>query len=159
MSPTADNSVTQWIQEIKVPAALISYSYRAIQKKFAKELAPYHIGWGHFAILMSLYENEGRSQDSLALSRGFDKTMIAKSVVKLEDEDLIQRRTDPTDKRVKRLYLTEKSRKLIPEMERTGLGINKMLIKDFDKKESKIILEYLRKIALNASEMEISGDQ
>jgi DNA-binding MarR family transcriptional regulator len=153
VSPTEDNSVTRWIQEIKVPAALISYSYRAIQKKFAKELAPYHIGWGHFAILMSLYENEGSSQDSLALSRGFDKTMIAKSVVKLEEENLIQRRTDPTDKRVKRLYLTEKGRKLIPEMERIGLGINKTLVRDFDKKESKIILEYLRKIALNASEM------
>jgi len=152
-NPTEDNSITQWIQEIKVPAALISYSYRAVQKKFAKELAPYHIGWGHFAILMSLYENEGRSQDSLALSRGFDKTMIAKSVVKLEEEDLIQRRIDPVDKRVKRLYLTEKSRKLVPEMERIGLGINKILVKDFDKKESKIILEYLRKIALNASEM------
>ncbi|MFA5332666.1 MAG: MarR family transcriptional regulator [Methanoregula sp.] len=153
MSPSEDNSITQWIQEIKVPAALISYSYRALQKKFAKELAPYHIGWGHFAILMSLYENEGRSQDSLALSRGFDKTMIAKSVVKLEEEDLIQRRIDPVDKRVKRLYLTEKSRKLVPEMERIGLGINEILVKDFDKKESKIILEYLRKIALNASEM------
>jgi DNA-binding MarR family transcriptional regulator len=153
VSPSEDNSITQWIQEIKVPAALISYSYRALQKKFAKELAPYHIGWGHFAILMSLYENEGRSQDSLALSRGFDKTMIAKSVVKLEEEDLIQRRIDPVDKRVKRLYLTEKSRKLVPEMERIGLGINEILVKDFDKKESKIILEYLRKIALNASEM------
>jgi DNA-binding MarR family transcriptional regulator len=148
-----DNSVTQWIQEIKIPAALISYSYRAIQKKFVKELAPYHIGWGHFAILMSLYEVEGRSQESLALSRGFDKTMIAKSVVKLEEQDLIQRRIDPVDKRVKRLYLTEKSRKLLPEMEQIGLGINEILFKDFDKKESKIIQEYLRKIALNASEM------
>jgi DNA-binding MarR family transcriptional regulator len=154
VSPTEeDNSVTQWIQEIKIPAALISYSYRAIQKKFAKELALYHIGWGHFAILMSLYEDEGRSQDSLALSRGFDKTMIAKSVVKLEEYDLIERRTDPVDKRVKRLYLTEKSRKLQPEMEQIGLGINDILFKDFDKKESKIIQEYLRKIALNASEM------
>jgi len=152
VSPTADNSVTQWILEIKVPAALISYSYRTIQKKFAKELAPYHIGWGHFAILMSLYENEGSSQDSLALSRGFDKTMIAKSVVKLEEEDLIRRRTDPADKRVKRLYLTEKGWKLKPEMERIGLCINKLLVKDFDAKESKIILEYLRRIALNASE-------
>jgi DNA-binding MarR family transcriptional regulator len=153
VSPTEENSVTRWIQEIKVPAALISYSYRTIQRKFAKELAPYHIGWGHFAILMSLYEDEGRSQDSLALSRGFDKTMIAKSVVKLEEEDLIERRTDPVDKRVKRLYLTEKSRRLRPEMERIGLIINKILFRDFDAKESKIILEYLQRIALNASEM------
>ncbi|WP_300998699.1 MarR family winged helix-turn-helix transcriptional regulator [Methanoculleus sp.] len=154
VSPTRDNPVTQWIQEIKVPAALISYTYRAIQKRFAKDLAPYNIGWGHFAILMSLYDEEGRSQDSLALSRGFDKTMIAKSVVKLEEEDLIRRRTDPADKRVKRLYLTEKSRKLRPEMERIGYEINEFLVKDFDEKESKVVLEYLRKVAMNASELE-----
>src|SRR5665647_2994581 len=101
-----EESVIQWIQDIDIPAALISYSYRTIQKSFAKELSPYHIGWGHFAILMSLYENEGRSQDSLALSRGFDKTMIAKSVVRLEEEGFVHRVTDPDDKRVKRLYLT-----------------------------------------------------
>jgi DNA-binding MarR family transcriptional regulator len=153
VSPIENNSVTRWIQDIKIPAPLISYSYRALQKKFAKELAPYHIGWGHFVILMSLYDNEGSSQDDLALSRGFDKTMIAKSVVKLEEEDLIRRKTDPSDRRVKRLYLTDKSRELIPELEQIGLGINKILFKDLDEKESEVILEHFRKIALNASEM------
>ena len=152
-SPTKDNPVTEWIQEIEVPAALISYTYRTIQKKFAKDLAPYNIGWGHFSILMSLYDEEGQSQDSLALSRGFDKTMIAKSVVKLEEEGLIARQIDPADKRVRRLYLTEKSRKLRSTMQHIGYGINELLVRDFDEKESKVVLEYLRKISLNLSEL------
>ena len=117
-----EESVIRWIRDIDVPAALLSYSYRTIQKSFAKELAPYHIGWGHFAILMSLYEMEGRSQDSLALSRGFDKTMIAKSIVRLEEEGFVRRHTDKDDKRVKRLYLTEKSLTLRHEMEQIGTG-------------------------------------
>jgi DNA-binding MarR family transcriptional regulator len=153
MGMNDEESVTRWISDIKVPAALISYTYRTIQKSFAKELASYHIGWGHFAILMSLYEMEGRSQDGLALSRGFDKTMIAKSVVRLEDEGLIRREIDQDDKRVKRLYLTEKSRNLRPEMERIGFGLNEFLIRDFDEDESVLAMKALRKIALNASDL------
>lgn len=152
MGQNGEESVIQWISDIDVPAALISYAYRTIQKSFAKELAPYHIGWGHFAILVSLYGMEGRSQDSLALSRGFDKTMIAKSVVRLEEEGFVRRETDPDDKRVKRLYLTEKSRNIRPEMERIGYRLNALLLKDFDANESALAMKYLRKIALNASE-------
>ncbi len=69
---------------------------------------------------MSLYQMEGSSQDGLALSRGFDKTMIAKSVVRLEEEGFIRRVTDENDRRVKRLYLTEKSRNLRPKMKEIG---------------------------------------
>ena len=153
MEQNGEESVTQWISDIDVPAALISYSYRMIQKSFARELAPYHIGWGHFAILMSLYEMEGRSQDGLALSRGFDKTMIAKSVVKLEEEGLVRREVDQDDKRVKRLYLTDKSRNLRPEIERIGYRLNEMLFKGFDADKSTLAMRNLRKIALNASEL------
>ena len=148
-----EETVTRWIRDIDVPAALISYSYRTIQKSFAKELSPYHIGWGHFAILMSLYEIEGRSQDSLALSRGFDKTMIARSVVRLEEEGFVRRVTDPEDKRVKRLYLTKKSRTLRHEMEQIGHRMNEFLLRDFGTGESALALKILRKIALNAREL------
>jgi len=148
-----EETVIQWIRDIDVPAALISYAYRTIQKSFVKELAPYHIGWGHFAILMSLYEMEGRSQDSLALSRGFDKTMVAKSVVRLEVEGFVYRQTDKEDKRVKRLYLTEKGRTLRHEMEQIGQRLNEFLIRDFGTGESALAMKILRRIALNASEL------
>jgi DNA-binding MarR family transcriptional regulator len=151
MEQNGEESVTQWISDINVPAALISYAYRTVQKTFAKELAPYHIGWGHFAILVSLYEIEGRSQDSLAWSRGFDKTMIAKSIVRLEEEDLVRREIDQNDKRVKRLYLTKKSRDLRPEMERIGYRLNALLLNDFDDDEIALAMRNLKKIALNAS--------
>lgn len=153
MEINKNNPVMPWIREIKVPLALISYTYRMIQKKFAKELAPYNIGWGHFAILMAVYEEEGRSQDELALSRGFDKTMIAKSMVKLENEGLICRRSDPDDKRVKRLYITDKGRALRPDLQQIGVDICKMLLKDFNDMETAVVIEHMRKVAHNASEM------
>ena len=154
MEQNVEESAIQWISDINVPAALISYSYRTIQKAFARELADYHIGWGHFAILASLYEKEGHSQDGLALSRGFDKTMIAKSVVRLEEEGLIYRKVDPKDKRVKRLYLTEKGRGLRSEMHKIGHQLNDLLFTGFQPDEAEQAMKILRKIAINAAGLE-----
>jgi len=56
---------------------------------------------------MSPYDQDGRSQDSLAQSKGFNKMMIAKSILRLEEEGIVYRKIDPEDKRIKRLYLTE----------------------------------------------------
>jgi DNA-binding MarR family transcriptional regulator len=151
MEQNVDESAIQWISDIDVPAALISYSYRALQKAFARELADYHLGWGHFAILVAVYEKEGRSQDGLALSRGFDKTMIAKSVVRLEEGGLICRKVDPKDKRVKRLYLTEKGRDLREEIQRIGHQLNGSLLEGLGPDEAEQAMKILRKIAINAA--------
>ena len=148
-----EETTIQWIEDIDIVAALISFTYRSVQKHFAKELAQYNIGWGHFAILMSLYDQEGRSQDSLAQSRGFDKTMIAKSILRLEKEGIVYRKIDQEDKRIKRLYLTEKGRKLRPEMERIGFELNVLLLKSFDSDELSSAIESVRKIALNAARL------
>ena len=147
----SEETTIQWIEDIDIVAAMISFTYRSVQKYFAKELAQYHIGWGHFAILMSLYDQEGRSQDSLAQSRGFDKTMIAKSILRLEEEGIAYREIDAEDKRVKRLYLTEKGRELRPEMERIGFELNTFLLKGFGSDELSPAIETIRKIALNAA--------
>ena len=151
MEQNGEESTFQWISDIDVPAALISYLYRSLQKAFAKELADYHIGWGHFGILAAVYEKEGRSQDGLALSRGFDKTMIAKSVVRLEEEGLIYRKVDPKDKRVKRLYITQKGQDLREEILQIGLQLNDLLFMDFEPDEVEQAMRILRKIAKNAA--------
>ncbi|MGV8077726.1 MAG: MarR family winged helix-turn-helix transcriptional regulator [Methanosarcina sp.] len=149
----SEETPIQWIEDIDIAAALISFTYRSVQKYFAKELASYNIGWGHFAILMTLYDQEGRSQDSLAQSRGFDKTMIAKSILRLEKEGIVYRKIDQEDKRIKRLYLTEKGRTLMPEMQRIGNELNSLLLKSLDTDEASAAVEIIRKLALNAARL------
>jgi len=116
MAANTNKMATRWIEETEKPAALISYIYRTCQKYFAKELSKYHLGWGHFAVLMAVNEMDGPSQDSIALSRGFDKTMVAKSIILLEKEGFVDRVTDANDRRIKRLYLSDKGKRVLPEI-------------------------------------------
>lgn len=149
----SEETPIKWIEDIDIVTALISFTYRSVQKYFSKELEEFNIGWGHFAILMALYNQEGRSQDSLAQSRGFDKTMITKSILRLEKEGLVYREIDEEDKRIKRLYLTEKGKTLKPELQKVGLKLNELLLQNFDKEEISIAVETVRKIALNAARL------
>lgn len=149
----SEETPIKWIEDIDIVTALISFTYRSVQKYFSKELEEFNIGWGHFAILMALYNQEGRSQDSLAQSRGFDKTMITKSILRLEKEGLVYREIDEEDKRIKRLYLTEKGKTLKPELQKVGLKLNELLLQNFDKEEISIAVETVRKIGLNAARL------
>lgn len=149
----SEETPIKWIEDIDIVTALISFTYRSVQKYFSKELEEFNIGWGHFAILMALYNQEGRSQDSLAQSRGFDKTMITKSILRLEKEGLVYREIDEEDKRIKRLYLTEKGKTLKPELQKVGLKLNELLLQNFDKEEISTAVETVRKIALNAARL------
>ena len=153
MVRNTDKIATRWIQETEKPAALISYIYRICQKYFAKELSKYHLGWGHFAILMAVNEMDGPSQDSIALSRGFDKTMVAKSITQLEKAGFVRRVTDANDRRIKRLYLSDKGKSVLPEIMQVGRTLNESLFADFDRGASSQTLADMRKIALNASKL------
>ena len=153
MAANTNKMATRWIEETEKPAALISYIYRTCQKYFAKELSKYHLGWGHFAVLMAVNEMDGPSQDSIALSRGFDKTMVAKSIILLEKEGFVDRVTDANDRRIKRLYLSDKGKRVLPEIMQVGLTLNTSMFADFDTITSSQTLEDLRRIALNVSKV------
>jgi DNA-binding MarR family transcriptional regulator len=68
----------------------------------------------------------------------------------MEKEGIVYCKTDKEDRRIKRLYLTEKGRKLKPEMQNIGLKLHELLFLDFDKEEVSTVVEVMRKIALNA---------
>jgi len=68
----------------------------------------------------------------------------------MEKEGIVYCKTDKEDRRIKRLYLTEKGRKLKQEMQNIGLKLHELLLLDFDKEEVSTVVEVMRKIALNA---------
>ncbi len=71
----------------------------------------------------------------------------------MEKEGIVYRTTDPEDKRIKKLYLTEKGKKMKPEMRKIGSELNSLLLKDFESDELQSVIEIIRKIALNAAKL------
>lgn len=67
-------------------------------------------------MLVTIYFNEGLSQNELAKILHFNKGAIAKLVKNLEGKGYIKRLADENDKRAHKLYLTEKGHTTIPKM-------------------------------------------
>lgn len=94
----------------------ISSLYRYTQKYFDKKLMEYNIGSGQLLFLFLINENEGISMQQLSNMVDIDKGTTTKSIKKLVDEGYVDIITDENDKRVRKLYLTEKTGKIINEL-------------------------------------------
>ena len=66
----------------------------------------------HMGILADLFQQDGVRQQDLAMSSLKDKATITRSVSFLEQEGLVLRSPDPTDRRTKRIYITAKGRQV-----------------------------------------------
>lgn len=66
-----------------------------------------HFTYTEYALLISLFEMEGASQDELTEKMGLDKSAVTRTVKSLETKGFIFRQQDILDKRKKHLYLTQ----------------------------------------------------
>lgn len=81
------------------------------------EMAPLGMGSGRFSYLFMLYISEGITQQEMAFRLQADKGAVARTLAQLEEQGYVRRESDPSDKRVTRVYLTPKARALQSHLE------------------------------------------
>jgi len=112
-----------------------SILYRCNQKHFDKLLSKYDIGYTQLILLTQIYECEGISMNELAVLGVFDKGTITKSVQRLEQLSYLRVENSETDKRLKLLFTTDKTQKIMPELYRMRQEWNSYLCSDISTEE------------------------
>lgn len=69
---------------------------------------------GQYLYLVRIYENPGVIQDKLAEMIKVDRTTAARAIKKLEIQGLIEKQPDRQNKKIKKLFTTEKGKKVYP---------------------------------------------
>ena len=87
--------------------------YRLGQMYFNERLAPYNLGAGQQFFLTRIAGSPVISMAELVQIGTFDNGTVTRAVRRLSDEGYIRIEPDESDRRVKRLYLTEKGEPLI----------------------------------------------
>ncbi len=128
----------------------ISLLNRYMQGYISGHLKAHNIGYGQYVFLLTLYHNNGISQDTLSELMNIDKGTTAKAVKKLEDEGYLYREVDPSDKRAYKLYYTEKAIELQPILFEIIDSCNNILTCDFTAEEKEMSLKLLQKMSQNA---------
>jgi len=114
------------------------------------EMSRMGFGPGQFFLLSELYTEEGLSQDELSQRVGVDKSNTSRALAKLEKFGLIQRKSDPKNHKVKKVYLRAKALDVRNEFRKVQQEWNAKLLKGFTKKEKAALIASLTKIADNA---------
>ncbi len=94
------------------PGLLINKLAHAMTLEMDRRLKSYDVTMSQWALLKQLWRQEGRSQVELQELLGLDGATVTGLVQRMAHLDLIQRRPDPSDRRVQRVFLTERGRSL-----------------------------------------------
>lgn len=104
---------------------------------------------GQFIFLIRVCENPGINQRDLSKLLKVDKTTTAKAIQKLINVDYIERKEDPSDKRMWRLYPLPKALEAYDYITEEENRVNKDYYNNFDKEEKNSLHKLLKKLNKN----------
>ena len=104
------------------------------------------------AILSTLSQNPGVSQDFLAVRFNMDKGIIARQCKALEEHNLIRREVNANDRRQYCLYLTDEGKSYLPNIRECYFGWNNLICKDFTQEELEQAQNLLARMVENCIE-------
>ncbi|MBM6614576.1 MarR family transcriptional regulator [Desemzia sp. RIT804] len=137
------------MSEVLREIGVISRSLGAISNTEFKDL---HLNKDQYLYITRIYETPGIINDTLAELVIQDRTTVAKSVRKLATEGLIRKEVDHDNKKIRRLYVTEKGAEIYDFLRREELHSEKQAMMDFTDSERAELLRLLGKMKKNVAE-------
>jgi DNA-binding MarR family transcriptional regulator len=89
---------------------MVATAARQIGKLYATDLRRLNVSFPQFQVLAALASEDGRKPGALAAWLSANGSSMTDLLDQLEEQELIQRRADPDDRRALRVYLTAKGR-------------------------------------------------
>jgi DNA-binding MarR family transcriptional regulator len=137
----------------EIAGRLISVTARCGMMYMTKRLARFGIGSGQAFILAELFNKDDVSQDEVRCLVKTDKGTITRAIQRLEDLGFISRKQDSHDRRVVRVFVTEKARGIEQEFFAVLHSWNEGILKGVTTEEERMALSVLGKMAANAEIM------
>lgn len=118
---------------------LMSRASHALGVSLAEGLSPLGLNIRDYTVLIAAeraaVEGAARTQLALAQSARLDKSTMVVAVDALEEEGLVERRPDPTDRRARIVVPTDAGRKLLARAEGVVLGVEDGALADLGAEE------------------------
>ncbi|AMA54582.1 MULTISPECIES: MarR family transcriptional regulator [Bacillus] len=104
---------------------------------------------GQYLYLVRIYENPGIIQEKLAEMIKVDRTTAARAIKKLEMQGFIQKQPDEQNKKIKKLFPTEKGKKVYPLLRREGEHSMEVALSGFTPEEKETIFKLVHRVRKN----------
>jgi DNA-binding MarR family transcriptional regulator len=103
-------------EELRQAIELMFFAYRDFTRDADQVLESYNFGRAHHRVIYFVGREPGMSVKDLLNILSITKQSLSRVLSQLVDEDFIEQRTGPTDRRQRLLYLTAKGQNLEHEL-------------------------------------------
>ncbi|MEK4220081.1 MarR family transcriptional regulator [Bacillus sp. FSL L8-0222] len=122
---------------------------RALDSISNIEFKEYNLTKGQYLYLVRICENPGIIQEKLAEMIKVDRTTAARAIKKLEINGFIEKMDDERNKKIKKLFPTEKGKDVFPVIKRENDHSNSVALAGFSEKEEETIFHLLQRMRKN----------
>ncbi|WP_130807635.1 MarR family winged helix-turn-helix transcriptional regulator [Senegalia massiliensis] len=122
---------------------------RALESISNIEFKEYDLTKGQYLYLVRIHENPGIIQEKLAEMIKVDRTTVARAIKKLEINGFIEKKQDANNKKIKKLFSTEKGKDVYSFIKREHEYSNDVTLRGFSKKEVEVFINFLKRARKN----------
>jgi DNA-binding MarR family transcriptional regulator len=126
---------------------LLSQLGTYVADDFKRRLAPLGVDARANAILVALAGTDGQSQRQLSARLGLHRNVMVSLIDTLERHGLVERRPHPQDRRAFAVTLTDKARRLMPELEEQSGAMEDEVTAPLSADERATLLALLRRVS------------
>ncbi|MCW8930820.1 MAG: MarR family transcriptional regulator [Gammaproteobacteria bacterium] len=118
----------------------------SLDSEMNNELKRLDLNISHFAVLMTLLENEGLTQTEIGKKIVMPGYATTRTIDALEQKKLVKRYKDENSRRVFRIHLTDEGHDIAPELFKIVAKINGNLLSVLTSAEEKSLSQILQKL-------------
>ncbi|WP_282936236.1 MarR family transcriptional regulator [Paenibacillus sp. RC67] len=122
---------------------------RALDSISNIEFKEYDLTKGQYLYLVRICENPGIIQEKLAEKIKVDRTTAARAIKNLEINGFIEKNDDKHNKKIKKLFPTEKGKNVYPFLKRENDYSNMVALSEFSESEVETIFSLLQRVRKN----------
>lgn len=125
---------------------------RATHRFFGHRFKNFSIGHAQVVTLHLICRHDGMGQNELVQHFGMDKSSITSQLNILEKNGYIERRIDKNDSRGRKIFITQKTKAIEPELYEIFSSWSEFLLKGFNKAEKELLFQFLDQMIVNAQQ-------
>lgn len=122
---------------------------RALDSISNIEFKEHNLTKGQYLYLVRIYENPGIIQEKLSEMIKVDRTTAARAIKKLEINGFIEKKGDQHNKKIKKLFPTEKGANVYPFIKKENEYSNEVALTGFSESEVEVMFNFLQRVRKN----------
>ncbi|HEY8603355.1 MarR family transcriptional regulator [Tsuneonella suprasediminis] len=130
-------------------AYLLSDSARLLRREFNVRVRSLGITSAQARLLLLLDRKPGENQAFYADRLEIEPITLCRMVDRMEDAGLVERQANPSDRRARLLFLTEKSRKEIARIRQVLKVLMETMLTGFSGEEESQLMGLLQRVSVN----------